>query len=111
MHIYQRKLRIIFFFKMDFNYNKIKLFRNELKLILILILNTFLMGKNQIIFKKFIKFSSFFLFQKLYIYKGNIFRNIYVNKFLLKQRCGLITFTRKPFKFIIKSKITTKLKR
>lgn len=78
------------------------------KQLLLINQNKKLIGKNKIIFSK-----HNFIFSKLnknnmYIYKGNKFRNIFINNFFFKQRFGIFCFTRKPFKYIIKLKTQNK---
>lgn len=74
------------------------------KQLLLLNQNKQILGKNKIIFAK----NNFILpkINKLeyYIYKGNKFRNILINFFFFKQRFGIFCLTRKPFKYIIKTK-------
>lgn len=74
------------------------------KQLLLLNQNKKIIGKNKIIFSK-----NNFILSKInkleyYIYKGNKFRNLKINFFLFKQRFGAFCLTRKPFKYIIKSK-------
>ena len=85
--------------KLDFYYFKKLLILNQ---------NKKLLGKNKIAFRK-----NNFIFSKLnkielYIYKGNKFRNILINIFHYKQRLGFFCLTRKPFKYIIKTKSNSK---
>lgn len=87
------------FFNIDYFYFK-KLF--------ILNQNKKLIGKNKIIFRK-----NNFILKKLvnevfYVYKGNKFRNLIVTKFHILSRFGHFCFTRKPFKFIQKTKLSVK---
>lgn len=74
------------------------------KLILMSNFNKPILGKNKIIYKK-----NNFIFKKLlnsnfFIFKGNNFRSLKINFFSLNYRFGIFTLTRKPFKFINKSK-------
>lgn len=83
--------------------------KNILKLLILILLNKTLLGKNKIIYKKNnIIFKKFFK-NNVYIYKGNNFRNINVNYYYLGYRFGNFLLTRKPFKYINKNKINEKL--
>jgi ribosomal protein S19 len=68
-----------------------------------------LFGKNQIFFKKNILISKNFKKNSLFIYKGNKFRFIKINYFHIGLKLGNFVFTRKPFKFLIKSKTSSKI--
>ena len=71
-----------------------------------------LKGKNKVIFNKSVSIPKNFLGQKFNVYKGFFFRNFLVNKYVLGYKMGEFAFTRKPFKYIIKSKTAeTTLKR
>lgn len=63
-----------------------------------------LKGKNKVIFNKSISIPKNFLGHKFNVYKGFFFRNFYVNRFVLGYKFGEFSFTRKPFKYILKSK-------
>ncbi len=79
------------------------------KQLLLINQNKKILGKNKIIFKK-----NNFITSKLnkliyFIYKGNKFRTISINNFFFGYRFGVFCLTRKPFKYIIKTKQNLKL--
>lgn len=79
------------------------------KQLLLINQNKKILGKNKIIFKK-----NNFITSKLnklvyFIYKGNKFRTISINNFFFGYRFGIFCLTRKPFKYIIKTKQISKL--
>lgn len=78
--------------------------KNTFKKILILKLNNELKGKNKVIFKKYDFIINSFLNKKLLVYKGCFYRNLFVNKFMLNYRFGEFAYTRKPFRYMLKSK-------
>lgn len=63
-----------------------------------------LKGKHKVIFNKSSSIPKNFLGYKFNIYKGFFFRNFSINKFVLGYKFGEFSFTRKPFKYILKSK-------
>ena len=80
-----------------------------LKQLLLINQNKKILGKNKIIFKK-----NNFIISKLnklnyFLYKGNKFRTININNFFFGYRFGVFCLTRKPFKYIIKTKQNSKL--
>ena len=77
---------------------------NTFKKILILKLDNELKGKNKIIFKKSDYICKNFLNSNVLIYKGCFYRNINVSRFILNYRFGEFAFTRKPFRYMLKSK-------
>ncbi len=71
-----------------------------------------LKGKNKVIFNKSLAIPKLFLGYKFNIYKGFFFRNFYISRFVLGYKFGEFSFTRKPFKYVLKSKSSeTTLKR
>lgn len=70
--------------------------------------NQKLLGKNQIFFKKNITIYNKMEKNNLFIYKGNKFRFLLVNYFHIGYKLGNFSFTRKPFKYIIKTKSNKK---
>lgn len=82
--------------------------KSLLKKILILLKFQKLEGKEKIIFEKFLKIPNLVNNHSFLIYKGNKFRFIKINKFLLNMKFGNFVFTRKPFKFINKMKSVSK---
>lgn len=62
-------------------------------------------GKCRIIFKKSSSIPKTFLNYKFNIFKGFFFRSLTINKFFLGYKFGEFAFTRKPFKYIVKSKL------
>ncbi len=63
-----------------------------------------LKGKSRVIFNKSLSIPKTFLGHKFNIYKGFFFRNFFVSRFVLGYKFGEFSFTRKPFKYILKSK-------
>jgi ribosomal protein S19 len=93
---------------MEKNYSFLYIDKYLLKTAMLLFKNTKLLGKNQIFFKK-----NYFFFKKLenntiFVLKGNKFRSIKISYFNLGYRFGSFVFTRKPFKYLIKTKISGK---
>lgn len=78
--------------------------KNLFKKILILKINNELKGRNKIIFKKSDRITSNFNNKQLLVYKGCFYRNLIVNKFILGYRFGEFSYTRKPFRYMLKSK-------
>jgi len=78
--------------------------KNIFKKILLLRINNTLKGKNKIIFKKSDTIVKTFLNKKLLVYKGCFYRNLYINKFILGFKFGEFAYTRKPFRYMLKSK-------
>lgn len=62
-----------------------------------------LSGKNKVIFTKSSCIPKFFFDKRVNIYKGYFFRKLLVNKFLFGYKFGEFAFTRKPFKYMVKS--------
>lgn len=75
-----------------------------LKKILIIKTSDKISGKNKIIFKKSDIILKNFISIKLLIYKGYFYRNININKFIIGYKFGEFAYTRKPFRFLLKSK-------
>jgi ribosomal protein S19 len=71
-----------------------------------------LKDKNKIIFNKSSTIPVNLLNYKFNIYKGCFFRSIVINKFLLGFKFGVFSFTRKPFKYVLKTKsVVSNIKR
>lgn len=88
--------------------NNLYVNKSLLKKILILLKFQKLDGKEKIIFEKFLKIPNLLNNHSFLIFKGNKFRFLRINRFLFRMRFGNFIFTRKPFKFISKSKTATK---
>ena len=71
---------------------------------MLLIVDNNLLGKNKIIFSKFLKINSKFLNTVCYIYKGCFYRKLKIYKYILGFRFGEFCYTRKPFRYQLKSK-------
>jgi len=78
--------------------------KNLFKKLLLLKINNELKGKNKIIFKKSDIIIKTFLNNKFLIYKGCFYRNLFINKFILGFKFGEFAYTRKPFRYMLKSK-------
>jgi len=74
------------------------------KKILILKLDNKLAGKNKIIFKKADRISQSFINSSVLVYKGCFYRNMNISKFVTNYRFGEFAYTRKPFRYMLKSK-------
>jgi len=60
---------------------------------------------NTHIFNKSLTILKGFLGLKIVVYKGNLFRKVYISKYLLGYKFGEFTHTRKPFNYpIVKKK-------
>lgn len=81
-----------------------KISKSTFKKALLLKLDNKLVGKNKIIFKKSDKILNLFNNQNFLIYKGCFYRSITINKFLINYRFGEFSYTRKPFRYMLKSK-------
>lgn len=88
--------------KINWKLNKIS--KNTFQKILILKSLKDLKGKNKIIFKKSDIITKNFININLLIYKGCFYRKLYVNKFILNYKFGEFAYTRKPFRYMLKSK-------
>jgi len=88
--------------KINWKLNKIS--KNTFKKILILKSLKDLKGKNKIIFKKSDMITKNFVNMNLLIYKGCFYRKLYINKFILNYKFGEFAYTRKPFRYMLKSK-------
>jgi ribosomal protein S19 len=89
---------------LNWKFNKVS--KGIIKKIIILKVSKFskLKGKNRIIFNK-----SDLIFKTFYnnfflIYKGCFYRKLLINKFILNYKFGEFTYTRKPFRYMLKSK-------
>lgn len=71
---------------------------------LILKITNKLEGRNKIIFKKSDIITKNFNNTTFLVYKGCFYRKLYVNKFIHSYRFGEFAFTRKPFRYMLKSK-------
>lgn len=78
--------------------------KSTLKRLLILKINNKLSGKNKIIFRKSDIIVKNFLDLNLLIYKGCFYRSLTINKFIINYRFGEFAYTRKPFRYLLKSK-------
>lgn len=78
--------------------------KNTFKKILILKIDNELKGRHRIIFKKSDKIVKNFLNKRFLIYKGCFYRSLVVNRFILNYRFGEFSYTRKPFRYMLKSK-------
>lgn len=81
-----------------------KISKNTFKKILIIKTSKTLKGKNKIIFKKSDYIIKNFININLLIYKGCFYRKLYINKFILNYKFGEFSYTRKPFRYMLKSK-------
>lgn len=87
---------------LNLKYNKVS--KSSFKKLLIMKLDLELKGRNKIIFNKSDVISKGFLGYKLYIYKGYSYRSLNINKFVLNYKFGEFAYTRKPFRYMLKSK-------
>lgn len=74
------------------------------KKLLILKVNNELKGRNKIIFKKSDRIIKNLDNKQILVYKGCFYRNLVINKFILNYRFGEFSYTRKPFRYMLKSK-------
>lgn len=81
-----------------------KISKSTFKKLLILKINNSLSGRNKIIFKKSDTIISSFINKNILIYKGCFYRSLIINKFILNYKFGEFAYTRKPFKYTLKSK-------
>jgi len=88
----------------NINWKLNKISKSNFKKLLILKSLKNLKGKNKIIFKKSDFILKNFLNINLLVYKGCFYRKLYVNKFILNYRFGEFSYTRKPFRYMLKSK-------
>lgn len=63
-----------------------------------------LKGKNKIVFLKSDLVIKSFYNKNFLVYKGCFYRKLLVNKFIFNYRFGEFSYTRKPFRFMLKSK-------
>lgn len=78
--------------------------KNTFKKILILKIDNELKGRHRIIFKKSDRIVKNFLNKRVLVYKGCFYRSLIVNRFILSYRFGEFSYTRKPFRYMLKSK-------
>lgn len=88
--------------------NVLKVQKFCLKILYLLNLGKILVGKNKIIYKKNNFIFKKYLNQKFFIFKGQKFRLLSINLFHFKQRFGFFVFTKKPFKYVQKTKVLSK---
>lgn len=88
----------------NINWKLNKVSKSNFKKILILKSTKELSGKNRIIFKKSDFITNAFLNKNVLIYKGCFYRKLYVTKFILNYKFGEFAYTRKPFRYMLKSK-------
>lgn len=81
-----------------------KISKSTFKKALILKLDDKLSGKNKIVFKKADKILKIFIGHNFLVYKGCFYRNINISKFIPDYRFGEFSYTRKPFRYMLKSK-------
>ena len=74
------------------------------KKLLIVNLRGILRGRQKIIFLKADKIPKKLVNQWVLIYKGRVFRKLFISKFIVGYRFGEFVLTRKPFKFFLKTK-------
>lgn len=80
-----------------------------LKRLFIFFKNQNLLGKNQIFFKKNLSIYQKMNKNNIFIFKGNKFRPLLINYFHFGYKMGNFVFTRKPFKYLLKTKTNSKL--
>lgn len=88
----------------NINWKLNKISKSNFKKMLILKSTKELNGKNRIIFKKSDFISRLFLNKNILIYKGCFYRKLFVTKFILNYKFGEFAYTRKPFRYMLKSK-------
>lgn len=93
---------------MEKNFKKLNINIFYFKRLFFFFKNQNLLGKNQIFFKKNLIIFKNLNKNNIFIYKGNKFRLLPVNFFHFGYNLGNFIFTRKPFKYIIKSKNNSK---
>jgi len=87
-------------------------FFNKHSVLRILRKSTNLSGASKIyFFNKSLTVLKGFLNSQVMVYKGNLFRRIYVNKYLIGFKFGEFTHTRKPFNYPIVKKKKKNLRR
>ena len=79
---------------------------NSFKKVLIMKVSKFsnLKGRNKIIFSKYDLIINSFYNIHFLIYKGCFYRKLLINKFIIGYRFGEFSYTRKPFRYMLKSK-------
>jgi len=91
---------------------KIQLFFN--RCVLLQVFRKFKVQSNNqyfYVFNKSTTIAGNFLGQNINIYKGNLFRKIFVSKYLIGYKFGEFTHTRKPFNYPIVKKKKKNLRR
>lgn len=78
--------------------------KGTFKKLLILKIDGELKGKNRVMFKKSDLILNSFLNTKFLLYKGCFYRNLYINKFIVNYRFGEFAYSRKPFRYMLKTK-------
>jgi len=88
----------------NWKFNKIS--KSGFKKILILKVSKFndLKGKHRIVFKKSDLILKNFYNKTFLIYKGCFYRKLLINKFIFNYKFGEFAYTRKPFRYMLKSK-------
>lgn len=64
----------------------------------------FIFNKSQSVLKLFLGFY-------INIYKGNLYRRLIVNKYLIGYKFGQFTHTRKPYTYVLKKNVSNNLRR
>lgn len=79
---------------------------NSFKKVLLIKVSKFsvLKGKNKIIFSKSDLIIKNFYNINFLIYKGCFYRKLLINKFIMGYKFGEFSYTRKPFRYMLKSK-------
>ena len=90
--------------KLNWKMNKFS--TNSFKKILLIKVSKFpvLKGKNKIIFSKYDLIIKNFYNINFLIYKGCFYRKLLINKFIIGYKFGEFSYTRKPFRYMLKSK-------
>ena len=88
----------------NINWKLNKVSTGNFKKLLILKVNKELKGRHRIIFKKADRIIKTFNNSNILIYKGCFYRKLLINKFSNNYKFGEFAYTRKPFRYMLKSK-------
>lgn len=88
----------------NFKQKKQTINKDLIKKICLLKLTNSLQGKNKIIFKKSSRILKIFKTNQILIYKGFFYRSLKITKFIINFKFGEFAYTRKPFRYLLKSK-------
>jgi len=88
----------------NINWKLNKVSQSNFKKLLLINIKKELKGRHRIIFKKSDRIIKKFHNFNVLIYKGCFYRKLLINRFVNNYKYGEFAYTRKPFRYLVKSK-------